>query len=1225
MADNKPVDTGEKTVTGRTIWNDPETGEDYSERSTTFEIDGKFYTMPTVSEDGRQHTEDQIRNYVKENGPIDYLTGEELPEFRYIEDAIEYAISRSSTRKQTDMAQGGAIPMNNQMELFGDGGLKDEGGTIDEVSGNEVPVGGTKEGVRDDIPANVSEGEFIFPEDVVRFVGLDKLMQIRQDAKMGLKKMEAMGQMGNSDEATMDDDMPFSMADLVVVGGKGEPMEFAGGGFIPVEDYTVVQDMIADRSDKAAAIDKDKAMSDMIADNTTKSAVIEKAEPEEEVQSFAPGGSVQGQGSLPSWLKFTAPEGTAVTQAAVNHTNPLTGETYVTMTGGYSIDYDNLGTAPTKGPQELETAYVPTFSPDEITDYDAYMNNVTIEVKVYINASGEKINITFINGVPTTPIEDGYTLYVAPEEGAEVSPEEVIAQTINNSNNNNRDNEPYSESSIKPINYGEMSPEDFAARMEYESTKGYKLQKAFALGVSSLVPFGAGLAYGSMRSHARQSEIRLNEMIASAATPELKSKYTTIRDNFLKANSLLPSSESGVIAKWVDGILVGSGINPEAAADAASAVNGITQVGSLSTEQTDALAKILADPASEIYTGSTNVTARPASYDPAQFGSGDPSLNTSAVAPSTNIVPSASDTELGKFSGSPSASTDFKNLSTEDQMNVLKNKRAIDRYGSLNDKSITKDLNPDEMQALQNLQMTQGTRASFDNTYRGADRISKAAGGSKVEGGPAPAPVQTGDPNIVTDTSNVGQRPATYDPFQFGSGEPVAQKKSNDGLFQQKTIAGFGNKILDLVQGNYFKKEETPSVTSTEPYTPQQFTNQFAVPNQQLPESIAQQTQSAFTGSEVPASVADSSRMLKINQPLGGGQQETFSPVVTTDPRGTSAGDLGYSSLNQANTTTDTSTQFTKPDVNLTAPMVDPRTNVLTTPAVYPEGMDPSKIKYAPPKVSETPIITTPKVPNTTYQDVANRLTPGDGKKYVNGVLLDDSGNPVNSLYQQTANLFTPFDGKEYKNGVLIDSETRKPITQTAQAATVVQPERTEVWKDKLTGSALRAAQDAEKAGYTGSTVNDFAIGVISDGKTKGVLADAEGKVVRDANNRTVYVDAEGNQYVKTDIFGMSTETPTGTVATQKEDSGQSKQVDPVVKVSPPPAKKEDKSGEREANRAANKAAAKAEKTQQNAGRTESVEQKIKRGGGFNKGGLASKPKTKKTKTTNKRGLAARK
>ena len=101
------------------------------------------------------------------------------------------------------------------MEQFEDGGLKDEGGAVDEVSGNEVPVGGTKKGVRDDIPAMVSEGEFIFPEDVTRYIGLDKLMQLRQDAKMGLKKMEAMGQMGNGDEATMEDDMPFSMADLL--------------------------------------------------------------------------------------------------------------------------------------------------------------------------------------------------------------------------------------------------------------------------------------------------------------------------------------------------------------------------------------------------------------------------------------------------------------------------------------------------------------------------------------------------------------------------------------------------------------------------------------------------------------------------------------------------------------------------------------------------------------------------------------------------------------------------------------------------------------------------------------------------------------------------------------------------------------------------------------------------------------------------------------------------
>jgi hypothetical protein len=90
-----------------------------------------------------------------------------------------------------------------------EGGLMDEGGSVDPVSGNDVPVGSLKEEVRDDIPAKLSEGEFVFPADVVRFIGLDRLMKMRQLAKDGLAKMEAMGQMGNSEEATMEDDGDF--------------------------------------------------------------------------------------------------------------------------------------------------------------------------------------------------------------------------------------------------------------------------------------------------------------------------------------------------------------------------------------------------------------------------------------------------------------------------------------------------------------------------------------------------------------------------------------------------------------------------------------------------------------------------------------------------------------------------------------------------------------------------------------------------------------------------------------------------------------------------------------------------------------------------------------------------------------------------------------------------------------------------------------------------------
>ena len=85
-------------------------------------------------------------------------------------------------------AKGGS--MTKQMEMFEEGGLKDEGGMVDEESGNDVPIGSTREEVRDDIPAQLSEGEFVFPADVVRFVGLEKLMMMRQKAKEGLKKME---------------------------------------------------------------------------------------------------------------------------------------------------------------------------------------------------------------------------------------------------------------------------------------------------------------------------------------------------------------------------------------------------------------------------------------------------------------------------------------------------------------------------------------------------------------------------------------------------------------------------------------------------------------------------------------------------------------------------------------------------------------------------------------------------------------------------------------------------------------------------------------------------------------------------------------------------------------------------------------------------------------------------------------------------------------------------
>lgn len=111
-------------------------------------------------------------------------------------------------------------------KLLKQGGMLQEGGTVDPVSGNDVPVGAMQEEVRDDIPAQLSEGEFVFPADVVRYIGLERLMMMRQAAKEGLQKMEAMGQMSNADEATMKDDGEFeSEIDDILKEIEGEEEE----------------------------------------------------------------------------------------------------------------------------------------------------------------------------------------------------------------------------------------------------------------------------------------------------------------------------------------------------------------------------------------------------------------------------------------------------------------------------------------------------------------------------------------------------------------------------------------------------------------------------------------------------------------------------------------------------------------------------------------------------------------------------------------------------------------------------------------------------------------------------------------------------------------------------------------------------------------------------------------------------------------------------------------
>lgn len=127
---------------------------------------------------------------------------------------------------------------NNETErLFAEGGINDQGGTTDPVSGNDVPPGALKAEVRDDIDAKLSEGEFVFSADVVRYIGLSNLMKIRDKAKEGLSKMEDIGQMGNADqvadgESLHEDDFEGTIDEVMSEVDNEQSQGFAEGGMV---------------------------------------------------------------------------------------------------------------------------------------------------------------------------------------------------------------------------------------------------------------------------------------------------------------------------------------------------------------------------------------------------------------------------------------------------------------------------------------------------------------------------------------------------------------------------------------------------------------------------------------------------------------------------------------------------------------------------------------------------------------------------------------------------------------------------------------------------------------------------------------------------------------------------------------------------------------------------------------------------------------------------------
>jgi hypothetical protein len=143
----------------------------------------------------------------------------------------------ATEKKKPTLFNEGGMAMDDQMEMvfkssrgYALGGAVEE---VDPVSGNEVPTGSLPEEVRDDIPARLSEGEYVVPADVVRYYGVKFFEDLRSQAKMGFDTMESNGRIGGEPmgmEIVEPEDMQFDISELEVV--DDGVMGFDEGGFV---------------------------------------------------------------------------------------------------------------------------------------------------------------------------------------------------------------------------------------------------------------------------------------------------------------------------------------------------------------------------------------------------------------------------------------------------------------------------------------------------------------------------------------------------------------------------------------------------------------------------------------------------------------------------------------------------------------------------------------------------------------------------------------------------------------------------------------------------------------------------------------------------------------------------------------------------------------------------------------------------------------------------------
>ena len=509
----------------------------------------------------------------------------------------------TATKNVQGFSEGG-MALEEQMAMnFGD--VPDNTIGQDPISGNDIPLGATAENVRDDIPANLSEGEIVVPTDVVNYHGVKLFEDLRTEAKMGYAQMANDGRIGGEpmDDAEEDRmmDIELSELDLEVMDDEA-PVEMARGGMnvergrgnmyssysAPKAKPTRDRSMSAVVSRAQANKNKPKnrfeaireRLRDIVSDDDRR-VTLDKKPPKSDpirpsiAQQINFGGDYKDKEppkSEPKKRESSVKGAGDVAQAYRGETEPFSVRYYDQPFYRRLLDnlrkdlgFDEGGLATDEDTNLIggeDQFNQPFYDPNQMGGFDmenAYTNfgdgtggGPLLEMREYVNDAGHRIFITFIDGVPQMEIPPGY--YPVEGEGVAVAPEVPPVGGSGGSDSGGSGGGGMDMPAPTPVNYKELTMEELSQMIEDQKSM---TGNALAAGIGVLNPIIGGAVKLAMWNETRQLKNEIQRRRDDPYTSEVdKRRY----DQMLEVAN---AEEPGLIATLL-GKLTGNDPNAPA-------------------------------------------------------------------------------------------------------------------------------------------------------------------------------------------------------------------------------------------------------------------------------------------------------------------------------------------------------------------------------------------------------------------------------------------------------------------------------------------------------------------------------------------------------------------------------------------------------------------------------------------------------------------------------------